>query len=82
MKHIILDESNFEVYYKDGRYFFRDKDEEGQPIEVTPIATLEYDVNHQPSGNLEQMFTDYMCCGEHVHENGITYVWFDVVEGE
>ena len=81
MRTIILDYYAFEVYYEEGKYFFRDKDEEGQAIEVEPIATLEYDVNHEPDSNdLEFLFTDYMCCGEYVHDNGITYIWFDIVE--
>lgn len=83
MKQIILDYFAFEVYYQDGKYFFRDKDEEGQAVEVKPIATLEYTVDRQPDDDsIEWLFPDCMCCGEYVHDNGITYIWFDVVEGE
>lgn len=83
MKQIILDYDSFEVYLEDGDYWFKDKDEEEQPIKVKPIAILEYDINHEPEcdgKDLSCLFTDYMCCGEYVYDDGISYIWFDIVE--
>jgi hypothetical protein len=73
-------ESGFGVYIEDGEYYYIYEDKE--PIKVHPIASLEYDINHLPNDGQDELWWlfDCFCSGEYVHDEGISYYWFDVVE--
>lgn len=85
MKQIILDYDSFEVYLENGDYWFRDKDEEGQPIKVKVVASFEYDYTLTIDDESLQFLVscDYMCQGEQlfIEDGGIVrHLWFDIVE--
>ena len=76
-------EDGFGIYLEDGEYYYINEDNE--PIKVELIASLEYDINHLPIDGSDELWWlfDCFCCGEYVHNEGISYCWFDVVkEGE
>ena len=84
MRQTILDYKNFEVYLEDGEFWFRDKDEEGQPVKVKVVASLEFDLGFEPDEDaLLSLFGGMcMCSGEElmIENNVVRYLWFDIVE--
>ena len=74
-------EGGFGVYYEDGEYYYIDED--NKPIKVELVASLEYDINHLPNDDDDELcwlFDDCLCSGEYVHDEGISFCWFDVIE--
>jgi hypothetical protein len=73
-------EGGFGVYLEDGEHYYIDEDNE--PTKVQLIASLEYDINHLPNDDEDELcwLFDCLCSGECVHDEGISFCWFDVVE--
>ena len=77
------EEGGFGVYLEDGEFYYIDEDNE--PIKVEIVASLEYDINHLPNDKNDELnwLFDNFCSGEYIHEEGISFLWFDVAkEGE
>lgn len=80
MKNYILTYQEFVIYHEGGTYYYEEVGVEGRK-KVELIASVEYDVLHEPSIPLYDLFPCYVC-GEYIHGEGISFVYFDLAEGE
>lgn len=78
----ILGYDDWSVVKIDGRYYYYDHEVEGSSdtfIEVQPITSLHYDVNHETQTDLHDVF-ECLVSGEQVTDDEIIYWWFEEVE--